>query len=400
MAFELMWAIDLTHTTHTRAQTGIQQVCRNLARSLKSSGIADPVVFDRYAAAWRLLDAEEASTLEPSPGAKPPMKRSSTWSLTQNVRGRWARLSHRNLTPPRIEGLFCPEIFDPRRDEAIFSNNLPDTITRVAYFYDAIATKFPQWTPTATVDRFPAYMASLAKFSHVACISRSSEQDLLAYWAKSGIMPLAKTSVIALGLREAIKPDRTQSSVKEGGPPIILMVASLEGRKNHLALLEACEALWESGMSFELRLAGMLNRETGTPAADLINQLSSKGRSINWEGAVSNARLTKLYTEADIFAYPSLYEGFGLPVLEALSHGLPVLTTDCGALGELASGGGCQTCDGSVKGIRSGLESLIQNQVWRESLAEEARKRPIRTMEDAAREVAALFQELNGKPSS
>ena len=79
----------------------------------------------------------------------------------------------------------------------------------------------------------------------------------------------------------------------------------------------------------------MLNRETGVPVAARIQQLSAEGRPVNWEGAVSNKRLLELYEEADIFTYPSRYEGFGFPVLEAMACGAPVITTNRTALPEV-----------------------------------------------------------------
>jgi glycosyltransferase involved in cell wall biosynthesis len=370
-----MWAIDLTHSTHSSAQTGIQQVCRNLARILESDGTALPVVHDRYSGNWRPLDAEERLQLHPDPARKPARKRSSSWSSSQKLRGRWARWSGWGPRLPGIQGLFCPELFDTRRDSAIFGENLPPDAPRLAYFHDAIALKFPQWTPKGTVERFPAYLGALARFDHVACISRSSESDLQAFWAEGKIEPKARTSVVSLGLRQYFGEDRPAAAVP--GHPVVLMVGTLEARKNHLALLEACETLWNGGFQFELRLAGMLNRETGAPAAAKVAALAEAGHPVTWEGAVSNQRLAELYSEATVFTYPSLYEGFGLPVLEALAHGLPVLMTTHGALGDLA-GKGCLTCDGSPVGIGEGLKRLISEPGLRQLLAEEASRRTMR----------------------
>jgi glycosyltransferase involved in cell wall biosynthesis len=365
------------------------------------SGPVTPLVHDRYSRRWRPLDDLERAHLEPRPEAVPPEKRSSTWSAGQQIRGWWHRLSPRGPVIPGLEGIFCPEIFDPLRDHAIFHANLPHDIPRLAYFYDAIALKHPQWTPAQTVKRFPAYLQKLADFDHVACISRSSEADLQSYWKEIGISPKARTSTITLGLRGHFHPAKARNRQWEAGhEPEVLMVGTLEARKNHLALLEACELLWGQGIKFQLKLAGMLNKETGAPAAHLIETLAAAGRPVSWEGAVSNDRLLELYKNTDIFAYPSLCEGFGMPVLEALAHGLPVLTTSAGALGELVSGGGCLHCDGSADDISTGLRSLIEDVSMREKLAGEAAARPVRTMADTAKDMDALFQELGRSPSA
>ncbi|MEX0325654.1 MAG: glycosyltransferase family 4 protein [Puniceicoccaceae bacterium] len=393
-----MWAIDLTHTTHTGAQTGIQQVCRNLARELQ--GAVVPIVYDRFAAQWRGLDNDEKAHLVPATDAEPPARRSSRWSTLQKARGYFRRVTRKPANIQAVQGLFCPEIFDPSREAVLSNSTIFHGLPRVAYFYDAIALKHPQWTPARTVERFPAYLRKLAEFDHVTCISEASRADLLSFWDQEGIVGKALTSVIPLGLRSQLssgqrnaRPDTLPAN------PVVLMVGTLEARKNHLGLLEACEELWASGMSFKLRLAGMLNRETGSAAADRIRELTAKGRPIKWEGAVSNRRLLELFEEADIFTYPSLHEGFGMPVLEALSHGLPVVTTRGGALEELAEGGGCLVSDGSPAGIRSDLESLLKDADLYRRLSGEASRRPVRTMRNTAEDLLELFQELMLKPS-
>lgn len=392
-----MWAFDLSHSTHSSAQTGIQQVCRSLARIFESDGAALPVVHDRYSGSWRPLDSLERTLLHPDPSLKPPRKRSSSWSTAQKMRGRWARWTGMGPRLPGIAGLFCPELFEARRDTAIFDSNIPPGLPRVAYFHDAIALKFPQWTPRGTVERFPAYLRALARFDHVACISTSSERDLLDFWETFKIQPKATTSVVSLGLRESLaRPSASQPH--PAGTPVVLMVGTLEARKNHLALLEACECLWKEGLSFELRLAGMLNKETGSPAVAKVAALAGTGHPVTWEGAVSNQRLLELFSQASVFTYPSLYEGFGLPVLEALAHGLPVLMTTRGALGDLA-GKGCLTCDGTAKGIEAGLRRLIGEPGLRDALTGEASGRSVRSLHDTAADLKSLFQEISSRES-
>jgi glycosyltransferase involved in cell wall biosynthesis len=160
------------------------------------------------------------------------------------------------------------------------------------------------------------------------------------------------------------------------------MVGTLEARKNHLALLEAAESLWARGLRFELKLVGMLNRETGTPAGERIRELQRRGRPLAWPGALPESALMQALREADLFIYPSRYEGFGLPVLEALAHGLPCITSDNSALRELSGDGGILTCGVSTESITAALEALIRFPEKREALRQEALARPLRTMAD------------------
>ncbi len=401
MGLSVMWAIDLTHTAHTVARTGIQQVCLALHAALADHGRAAAVVYDRYARAWRPPDMRERAMLAAAPDRAPGRRRAPAWSACQVWRGRWRRLFPGTAPALPRDGIFCPELFDRWRDTALFGEPWPGRLPKVALFHDAVPLRFPEWTPAATVARFPAYLQALSRFDRVVCVSASSARDLHEAWETLGIRARAAARVVRLGVvhpsDRAVAAARPQARPNR---PVVLMVGTLEARKNHLALLEACAALWRGGLDFELRLAGMLNRETGQPAADRIAALARAGRPVTWEGPVSDRRLGELYRAADVFAYPSRYEGFGIPVLEALAHGLPALITPHGALGELADGGGCVVCDGSAAGIRDALGALLRDPDRRAALAHAAAARPVRTLRDTAAELGALFQELGARPSS
>src|SRR5690606_15169411 len=131
---------------------------------------------------------------------------------------------------------------------------------RVALFHDAIALQLPELTPAKTVARFPAYLTELLAFDGIAAVSEDSRATLLAYWDWLGVREIPRVAAIGLGL------DRARTAAGDGDlarrtdaptPPTVLSVGSLEGRKNHLALLEACEQLWSRGSRFSLHLIGL-----------------------------------------------------------------------------------------------------------------------------------------------
>jgi glycosyltransferase involved in cell wall biosynthesis len=285
-----------------------------------------------------------------------------------------------------IHGVFFPEIIDNRRIDSVSKDPLLRSLPKAALFHDAIAVKFPDWCPVKTVQHFPGYLECLAQMDQVICISSASEDDLLQYWEKAGIQA-ARTSVVPLGLPNIPQSVSNREPRQANSPLRVLSVGTFEARKNHLALLQACESLWVEGIDFELVLVGMLNRETGTPAANEVKRLRSKGRPVTWEGALSDGGLHARYSEADIFAYPSLYEGFGIPVLEAASYGLPVLTTFHGALAEVSRGGGCVTCDGTPAGIAESLRDLITDDSLRDKLSAESKTRSVRTMKNVFEDI-------------
>ena len=167
-------------------------------------------------------------------------------------------------------------------------------------------------------------------------------------------------------------------------------MGTIEGRKNHIALLEACEALWASGKHFELQLIGMARQDTGRDALAKIETLKNAGRSLIYNGVATRNELQSAYQECSFTVYPSLKEGFGLPVLESLDHGKPCICSNEGALGESARSGGCiglATMDAST--IETAIAELLEQSTRLKTLTEEAAGRPFRSWCDYAGELHA-----------
>ena len=206
---------------------------------------------------------------------------------------------------------------------------------RAALFHDAIALKFPELTPAKTVARFPAYLQELLQFDGIAAISEDSRQSLLDYWRWLEAPHPPPVTVIPLGI-EPPPPSSARHAPSPLQLPVILSVGSLEGRKNHVALLDACERLWSAGTTFELRLIGLAHPQTGRAALEKIRALQAMGRPLCYDGPVDDATLEAAYAGCAFTVYPSLIEGFGLPVLESLARGKPCVCSGQGALGESA----------------------------------------------------------------
>jgi glycosyltransferase involved in cell wall biosynthesis len=140
----------------------------------------------------------------------------------------------------------------------------------------------------------------------------------------------------------------------------MLCVGTLEGRKNHLALLEACTTLWDRGLHFRLHLVGGCHAHTGRAALERVRALQASGRPLRYDGPATDEALEAAYAESSFTIYPSLAEGFGLPVAESLARGRVCLCRTTGALGEIARAGGCVDLGGaSAQDIAAALEPLI-----------------------------------------
>ncbi|MDT8410093.1 MAG: glycosyltransferase family 4 protein [Wenzhouxiangellaceae bacterium] len=125
---------------------------------------------------------------------------------------------------------------------------------------------------------------------------------------------------------------RARLQGRESGPEQLLCVASLVARKGHRFLIEALAGL--GCHDWRCTLAGPDNRDSDCAAA-VRSDIHASGLAERFEltGAVSQAGLDGLYDQAGLFVLPSLFEGYGMVVTEALARGLPLLTTDGGALG-------------------------------------------------------------------
>lgn len=382
-----MLLLDATHTSHTRAQTGIQRVVRSLFAALQA---VEPLCFDPYADFWRPLAKSELACLCDRTGAG--ASRGAKWSWTQRTAGRLTRLTARRPAPPAGDALVCPELFSPK-----VAARLPDLFAavrgpRVAIFYDAIALKFPELTPPATVARMPGYLRELLAFDGIAAISEDSAASLRDFWQWLGAPQPPPVQAIPLGLDVSLTaPGPVPATVA----PRILCVSTIEGRKNHLALLDAAEALWQEELHFELQLIGLARPDTAGAPLARIHKLQSAGRPLLYKGMVPDEVLEDAYRRCAFTVYPSLIEGFGLPVLESLQHGRPCICSGSGALGESARGGGCLALDRlDAEKIAAAMRQLLTDSSALTRLAAAAHARKIRTWSDYAGDLSAWMSTL------
>jgi glycosyltransferase involved in cell wall biosynthesis len=385
-----MLLLDVTHTSHTRAQTGIQRVTRALAAALPSATPIEPVCYDHFMKSWRKLDADELQNL--SGRNEAGSSRGAKWSWAQRLRGHSRRFAGAKAKLPRATGVLCPELFSPRVFAAL--PNLATQVQgpRVAIFHDAIGLKFPELTPAATVARLPAYLRELADFDGVAAISEDSAASLREFWAWAGISDTPPVEAIALG----IEPLKQSVEGALSAIPRVLCVSTIEGRKNHTALLDAAEMLWSENVAFELELIGLPRPDTAGAALERIAHLRERGRSIVMHGTVNEIALRAAYARASFTVYPSLLEGFGMPVWESLQYGKPCICSGRGALGESARGGGCLTVEPvDAKNLAGAMRRLLLNRTELNALSAVARARKFRSWTDYAADLQRWIATLS-----
>jgi glycosyltransferase involved in cell wall biosynthesis len=385
---------DASHTSHTRAQTGIQRVCRSLYAALGEVEEITGVCHDPYFKSWRPLNTRELEHLRTAQAGT--SSRGAKWPLRQRIAGTTRRLLGAKPALPSADGLICPELFSRK-----VGGHLPEIFARtrgprVAIFHDAIGLKFPELTPPGTVARLPGYLRELLTFDGVAAVSEDSASSLRDYWSWLGLSNVPPIQAIPLGLDPAptAGPGRIIPTATR-----ILCVGTIEGRKNHLALLEACEALWQQGMSFELQLIGLSRADTAAPAIAKLAELKRAGRPLTYLGSVSDDALHSAYQTCAFTVYPSLIEGFGLPVLESLQHGKPCLCSAVGAIGESARGGGCLMLERvDQTNLKQAIQQLLDNPADLQDLTVAAKQRRLKSWAEYTRQLRQWMQTLSRRP--
>ena len=228
--------------------------------------------------------------------------------------------------------------------------------------------------------RYREYIESLAAFDRVICISGETHDDLLTLWRKSGCKP---TSTCVESWPVELEANAGKDDSSAGAFDLVVYVSSLDPRKNHFTLLAAAERLWREGLHFELRIIGRSTKLFGRKVIAEIRRLQKLGRPIRWLRHVDDKTLLREYTDCRFTVYPSLMEGYGLPIIESLLHGKPCISGGNGALGEVASGGGCLIVDQTnEEALAAGIKKLLVDQQLYARLCAEARAREFRSWAD------------------
>jgi glycosyltransferase involved in cell wall biosynthesis len=161
-----------------------------------------------------------------------------------------------------------------------------------------------------------------------------------------------------------------------GAAPIVACIGSHEPRKNHLAVLQSAEILWREGLEFQLVFCGGRSWRSER-FFDRLDMLRDAGRPVASHTGVSDATLTELMRIARFTVFPSLNEGYGLPIVESLAVGTPVVTSRYGSMAEIAGGGGTVTVDPrDDDDIAAGIRTLLTDDALLARREAEATARP------------------------
>jgi len=192
----------------------------------------------------------------------------------------------------------------------------------------------------------------------------TTSQATAGHLAHEYRVPEGRITVARPGIASAPRSTGSGSGTVE-----ILSVGSLIPRKGHHLLIDALSGLTQH--RWHLRIVGAADAASGC-SEDLTQQVAAYGLSdrVELAGPHSRDALTRSYMAADLFVLASLHEGFGMAYVEAMAHGLPVVSSRLDAVGEATRGAARLVPPGDVTALRGALDSLLTSRDARMSLAE------------------------------
>ena len=283
----------------------------------------------------------------------------------------------------RTDALRCLAEYSPNRFTLIGYDMVPITV------------------PETCAPAMPAAFArNLAAVRHASTVATISEAAAIEYggWARMlhGI-GIDGPQVVPCILPNEVSPASpaqlaaAADRLLVGGLPMVLVVGSHEPRKNHLAILHAAELLWREGQRFSLTFIGGRSWSSDAFSTTLAG-LQAAGRPIETIANAADDLLWSAYRLARFTVFPSLNEGFGLPVVESITCGTPVITSDFGAMREIAADGGARMVDPrDDQALAAAMRELLTDDAELERLTAQAAQRPVRTWDVYAEEVWDLL---------
>ena len=368
--------VDVDHTARAGLATGIQRVARETVKRWGKVHDLNLVGWDRDYRHLRLLTPAEC-----------------TKALTgAGVAG--ATDAPDIVVVPWESTYLLPELSPERpRNERIAALAQFARCRTGVIGFDCVPMSTAETTALGVSEAFAGNLAAVRHMDTVSTISAAAGTEY-GGWRKMLASVGQEGPGISVDLLPSEVPESTPADLDAArsellipGMPMVLCVGTHEPRKNHVALLHAAELLWREGVRFSLVLVGgrSWNDERFT---EELARARARNRPVETVTTMSDQMLWAAYRVARCMVFPSLNEGFGLPIAEALACGTPVVTSGYGSMAEIAADGGAIMVDPrDDRSIAAGMRTVLTDDEVHRRLVEAARARPQKTWEQYASEV-------------
>jgi glycosyltransferase involved in cell wall biosynthesis len=336
---------------HTQVRGGISRYITEVATALKNENLATPHIFGGYSRNQQLADF--ASQNPAATHYIPRRDQLRINSLVKNLSAAWRKATYYQLAKDKRPFIYHPSFY---QIDPFIQKRAAATVVTV---HDMIAELFP--SPSKHSTRHIAEKRyAISQADHIFTVSGSTRNDLLDFFPeiepeKITITPLGPGFIVPLAV-----PIRIHQR------PYYLHVGNRSGYKNGKTLIKAFIQSNKAIKEADLILCGpALN----TDEQDMIAKQGLQRRIIQLRA--SDSELQSLYTHALALIFPSAYEGFGLPLLEAQLHGCPVITCPVSSLPEVAGDAALYTPVGDTDALSEKLVFLAGDEVLRKKLSVE-----------------------------
>ena len=236
---------------------------------------------------------------------------------------------------------------------------------------------------------------SLARTDAIITVSTQSQQDIERFL----YVPTAQVVVIAEAAEAHFThigdtPERSAILARYGiTSPYILYVGAINGRKNIARLLDAYAMLAPRHPHVNLVIGGKRQWQTGE--IDTTLQRLNLGQRLHFTGYVDDTDLPALYSAAELFVFPSLYEGFGLPPLEAMACGAAVVTSNTSSLPEVVGDAAVLIDPYDVSALADAMDRLLSDAALRADMQQRGLAQAARfTWKRTAQDTRAVYDRL------
>ncbi|MDR2763922.1 MAG: glycosyltransferase family 4 protein [Tannerella sp.] len=308
---------------------------------------------------------------------------------------RWKRIGYEHLRMNRCSEarqthiLHCPAYVLPWRCRTL----------SIVTVHDTIALDFPEYCPPGNSSYFRiALPRSVRQATKIIAVSHTVKCDILRHFS---VNP-DKIEVIYHGIDDRFKKRVTEKKLSEVRrkydlpEKFILFVGNIEPKKNISRLIDAClDVFRQSRIPHSLVVAGRFTWKSQNVQKKIAR---CKDRRILCTGYIDSSDLPAVYTLADLFVFPSLYEGFGLPPLEAMACGTPVIVSGAGALPEITAGHALTVDPLSVESVGEAIYRMLHEPSLRSRFIESGRQHACGFQwETAWRKTAGLYDSVYRK---